>query len=344
MKEMQSVRFPGRNPAHGPIVIAVVVPPSGVLLDVAGPCDVFNRASTIELDGKAPSAPRYELHIVAGSENGKVAWTSGAFLSCAETLSSFKTRADTILVTGSSAALEPKQGDPIVEWFRCHAPEARRVASVCGGAFFLAEAGLLDSRHATTHWRLCRELARRYPSVKVESDPIYVRDGKVSTSAGVSAGIDLALALVEEDYGAALALAVARTLVVYLRRPGGQDQFSAALKRQTALDSPIGKVQAWIGEHLDEDLGVDSLAAIAVMSPRNFARAFVRETETTPARYVEELRLGESRRMLEETDETVDAIAGICGFGSTDSLQRLFIKRLNVTPRDYRARFRRTTA
>jgi transcriptional regulator GlxA family with amidase domain len=218
-------------------------------------------------------------------------------------------------------------------------PRVRRFGSVCTGAFILAEAGLLDGRRATTHWGSCALLAQRYPRVSVDPNPIFVRDGNVYTSAGVTAGMDLALALVEEDHGHEVALGVARELVLFLRRPGGQSQFSAQLAVQSADRAPLRDLQAWIADNLGGDLSVPALAAHAAMSPRNFARVFTQEVGVTPARFVEQARVEAACRRLEESANGVDAIAAECGFGSTESMRRAFLRRLRVPPSAYRHRF-----
>ena len=203
----------------------------------------------------------------------------------------------------------------------------------------LAEAGLLDGLSATTHWRQCARLAAQYPAVSVESDPIFVRAGKIFTSAGVTAGIDLALALVEEDHGREVALAVARELVMFLRRPGGQSQFSVQMSAQVADREPIRELQRWMADHLGADLSVEALARRAAMSPRNFARVFTREVGATPGQFVEHSRVEAARRRLEESAEGVDSIASECGFGTRESMRRAFIRTLHVPPSAYRSRF-----
>jgi transcriptional regulator GlxA family with amidase domain len=220
------------------------------------------------------------------------------------------------------------------------ASRVRRLASVCSGTFLLAEAGLLDGRRVTTHWRGCDELARRYPALTVERDPIFVRDGTVYTSAGVTAGMDLALALVEEDHGRQVALRVARQLVMFLKRPGGQSQFSAQLALQTADREPLRELQAWIADHLDGDLSVPVLAAEVAMSERNFARIFTRQVGVTPARFVERARVEGARRRLEESTDGVEMVAVRCGFGSAEVMRRAFLRLLGVPPSAYRGRFR----
>jgi transcriptional regulator GlxA family with amidase domain len=218
------------------------------------------------------------------------------------------------------------------------------VCSVCSGALVLAAAGLLDGRRATTHWSLCEFMARAFPEVRVEPDPIFVRDGKFAASAGITAGMDLALALLEEDLGREPALAVARWLVLFTRRPGGQAQFSHQLAAEWAEQEPVREVQGWLADHLDEELDVAELARRAGMSPRNFARVFTREVGMTPARYVEAARVEAARQRLERTRQGVDAIAADCGFGSAETLRRAFLRVLKVTPSEYRERFRPVAA
>jgi transcriptional regulator GlxA family with amidase domain len=223
-------------------------------------------------------------------------------------------------------------------WLANRAQAARRVASVCTGAFLLAACGLLDGRRAVTHWRSCARLQQRHPAVRVEEDRIYLRDGKVWTSAGVTAGIDLALALVEEDLGRDLALAVARHLVVFLKRPGGQSQFSTMLAAQSAGDD-FARLHDWIATHLDADLRVEHLAAAAGMSPRHFARVYAERMGRTPAKAVEAMRIEAARRALEESGAPIEAVARRCGFGDEERMRRSFLRRLGVGPRAYRARF-----
>lgn len=243
----------------------------------------------------------------------------------------------TVLVPGGrhTADFEPR----LTDWLRAHGGGAERLVSVCTGGLLLAEAGLLDGRRATTHWNACERMARDYPRVAVDPDPIYVRDGPVATSAGVTAGIDLALALVEEDHGRDLAMAIARHLVVFLRRPGGQAQFSAQLAAQTARREPLRDVQHWVAEHPAEDLGVEALAARARLSPRHFARAFRAETGVTPGRYVERVRVEHARRLLEETGDGVAEISRACGYRTPEALRRAFLKTLGQPPSEYRRRF-----
>jgi transcriptional regulator GlxA family with amidase domain len=232
----------------------------------------------------------------------------------------------------------------LVDGVRRLAPRARRVISVCSGAFVLGAAGLLDGKRATTHWAACGRMAQAFPRVTVQPDALHVRDGAVWTSAGVTAGMDLALALVEEDLGREVAVELARWFVMYLVRPGGQSQFSAHLAAQGAERAPIRDTVAWIADHPAADLSVETLARRAGMSPRNFARVFRAEVGATPARHVARVRLDAARRWLEESDAPAKVVAARCGFGSVESLRRALRDALRVTPGDYRARFRGSSA
>ena len=244
----------------------------------------------------------------------------------------------TLIVPGGRGTREP--APELVDWLRAHGPRAQRLVSVCTGALLLAGAGLLDGRRATTHWAACELLATAYPAVSVDPDPIFVRDGEISTSAGVTAGIDLTLALVEEDLGREVALGVARQLVVFLRRPGNQAQFSAQLDAQTARREPLREVQSWISEHPGADLSVESLAGRAALSPRHFARAFHAETGVTPGRYVERVRVEHARRLLEDTAGGIGEISRACGYGTAEAMRRAFVRALGTAPAEYRRRFR----
>jgi len=226
----------------------------------------------------------------------------------------------------------------LVEWLKLRAGAARRTASVCTGAFLLAATGVLDHRRAVTHWEYCDELSRRHPAVTVEPDPIFVHDGPVWSSAGVTAGIDLSLALVEEDLGRALALSVARHLVMFLKRPGGQAQFSAALSLQSA-DEHFAELHGWLAEHLAEDLTLPRLAAQAGMSERTFLRRYRAATGLTPSRAVERLRVEAARQLLADTRMPAKRIAARCGFGSEETMRRGFVRLQGVSPQDYRQRF-----
>jgi transcriptional regulator GlxA family with amidase domain len=302
-------------------------------LDVVGPAEVFWVADRVADSG-------YAIDVVAPG-GGELTTTSGLRLR-AERLPRRARNVDTLIVAGGLGV--PAVDVDLVDWIADASRRARRVASVCTGAFLLARAGLLDGRRATTHWAACDELARRYPAVTVERDPIFVRDGEVWTSAGVTAGMDLALALVEDDVGHRAALEVARWLVLFAKRPGGQAQFSSALAAQVADRKAIRDLQGWIGDHLAANLTVERLAERAGMSTRSFARAFRRETGTTPAAYVEAVRLERAQLLLETTATPVDELARRCGFGTPETLRRAFARRLGVSPSDYRSRFGRLEA
>ncbi|MFF7408367.1 GlxA family transcriptional regulator [Streptomyces lydicus] len=297
-------------------------------LDVTGPVDVFNGA-----DRAAPGNYRIRT---AALDAAPVRATSGLTLVPDLALADAPAP-HTLLVPGGEGTRMP---DPrLTDWLRGNAHRARRKVSVCSGALLLAETGLLDGRRATTHWMLCDTLAERFPAVRVEPEPIYVRDGDLATSAGVTAGIDLALALVEEDLGRDLALTVARHLVVFLRRPGNQTQFSAQLAAQTAQRRPLRDVQHWITENPAADLSVDALAGRAGLSPRHFARAFRDEVGMTPGRYVDRVRLEAARRGLEDTVDGVAQVARRCGYGTPEAMRRAFLRALGASPAEYRRRF-----
>ena len=313
----------------------IVAFPGAQVLDVTGPWEVFalaNRAG-------GTRAPRYAVSVVAPSA-GAIATSGGLALVAQRTLAQATGPVDTLIVAGGEGTRPHRRDGRLVRWIARAARRARRVASVCTGAFLLAEAGLLDGRRATTHWAMCDALARRFPAVRVERDPIFVRDGHVFTSAGITAGIDLALQLVEEDCGRDVALTVARWLVMFLRRPGGQSQFSAQLSAQLAERDGLRDVQGWIAEHPEAELTVPALARRVHMSPRNFARAFRRETGVTPAAYVEAQRVEAARRLLETTAGNVAEVAAACGFGRPETMHRAFRRVLGVAPAQYRRHFR----
>ncbi|MFD7247349.1 GlxA family transcriptional regulator [Streptomyces massasporeus] len=301
-------------------------------LDVTGPLEVFAGAALL-----SPGAYRIRT---ASLDGAPVRTSSGLTLLPDESLAGAKDP-DILLVPGGPGSLRP---DPrLVDWVRERGPRAARLVSVCTGAAVLAGAGLLDGRRATTHWAYCDRLAREHPAVEIDPDPVYVRDGHISTSAGVTAGIDLALALVEEDLGRDAALTIARHLVVFLRRPGNQAQFSAQLAAQTAQREPLRDVQRWITDHPDADLSVDTLADRARLSPRHFARAFRAETGMTPGRYVDRVRLEHARRLLEDTADGVEEIARTSGYGTPEAMRRAFVRTLGTPPAEYRRRFRPAT-
>jgi transcriptional regulator GlxA family with amidase domain len=336
MAEMpKTPRFPPTRILPAKIrVVEVLAYPGVQLLDVAGPLQAFSSAN--DLVEQARGMRPYTLRVVArGGES--VTASSGLGLSV-NALPRAGAPLDTLLVAGGPG-VDAAAADPVlVKWIGQRAVKARRVASVCTGAFLLGASGILDGRRATTHWSYCADLARRFPAVRVESDPIFVRDGRVWTSAGVTSGIDLALALVEEDLGRTIALAVARYLVVFLKRPGGQAQFSAALSLQTVEDK-FGALHEWIARHLADDISLPVLARQAGMSERSFSRRYAEATGLTPIHAVERLRVEAARRLLSESRQPVKRISQRCGFGSEETMRRSFLRLLATTPQDYRARF-----
>jgi transcriptional regulator GlxA family with amidase domain len=301
-------------------------------LDVLGPVEVFSYA-------ERQIAGSYRIEVVGPAGDGFITTTSGVRIGVAP-LPDPPPRHDTLVVAGGEGARRAIDDAAVVDWIARASRRARRTTSVCTGSYLLAAAGLLDGRRATTHWAWCENLAERYPAVRVDPDPVFVRDGDVWTSAGITAGMDLALALVEEDLGAEVALAVARMLVVFLKRPGGQSQFSGALSVQQASRPALRELQAWIAAHLDDDLSIAALAIRARLSERSFARAFRAEVGQTPAAYVEALRVERARTLLEDGAESLEAVSRAAGFSSPEILRRAFHRRVGVSPAAYRERFR----
>ncbi|HVE16641.1 MAG TPA: GlxA family transcriptional regulator [Chthoniobacterales bacterium] len=313
--------------------VAIVAFPPVRELDVVGPVDVFATAN--RLAGEDLYSP-----VIAGAEGaGTIVGMSGLSLVGETTLRAFRGAVDTLLIPGGWGCENLKPKAATVTSLRKLADRSRRVGSVCTGAFLLARTGLLDGRRATTHWSFSAQLAAAFPEVEVDAAPIWIRDGKYYTSAGVTAGIDLSLALVEEDHGAALALQVARNLVVFLRRPGSQAQFSVSLNLQAGDRNPFHELLVWIADHVGDDLSVPRLAERAAMSPRNFHRVFVATTGKSPARFVEEARVEASCRLLETSDLSLDAIAERSGFGDADVMRRSFLRHLDSSPARYRRHF-----
>jgi transcriptional regulator GlxA family with amidase domain len=315
--------------------IVILAFPGVQPLDVIGPAEVFTGADALAGGGA------YDVAVVA-KDPGPIA-TRGAGYSLAPKTTTARCRGaiDTLVVAGGVGVAEAEQDAELIRWIRSAARRSRRVTSVCSGSFLLARAGLLEGRTVTTHWSSTAELARRHPELEVDPKPIFVRDGDVWTSAGVTSGMDLSLALVEEDLGRKIAMEVARWLVLFLQRPGGQAQFSSHLKTQLAERTPLRELQSWIADNLDADLRVDALAERAAMSSRNFARFFRRETGMTPAAYVEVLRVERARQLLEEASEPVEVVASRCGFGTPETMRRAFARRVGTSPAEYRSRFKR---
>ncbi|MFL5284375.1 MAG: GlxA family transcriptional regulator [Rhodopila sp.] len=310
--------------------VEVLAFPDVQLLDVAGPVQVLATVNDLS-DHQA-----YEARVMAQGA-GTTASSSGLGLAT-EPLPPADAPLDTLIVAGGPGVRAACRDEALVNWVRARAQVAGRVTSVCTGAFLLATAGLLDGRRATTHWSRCSELAARFPAVRVEPDPIYVRDGAFWTSAGVTAGIDMTLALVEADLGRAVATAVARHLVVFAKRPGGQAQFSAGLALAGADDS-FDHLHEWMRQNLRSSLAVPDLASQAGMSERNFLRRYKTCTGITPARAVERLRVEAARQALGETNHPLKRVARNCGFGSEETMRRSFMRVLAVPPQVYRQRF-----
>lgn len=309
--------------------------PQVMLLDLVGPWEVFSLAN--KLSG-AESRP-YELELVSGDGASTIPSDGGISIGSHRLAKNCRGAIDTLIVPATEAVWFSELPDHFTGVLRRLAGRSRRTVSICGGAFILAAAGLLDGKRATTHWSGAEELSSRYPKVDVQADSIFVKDGNVYTSAGVTAGIDLALALVEEDLGQAMALNCARHLVVFMRRPGGQSQFSTTLESQHADRNTINELIAWAVANPSANLSVEAMAERVHMSLRNFSRVFRSEVGQTPAAFVEKLRVEAARRCLEETDNSLDAISKICGFNSADSMRRSFRRVVKVAPSDYRRRF-----
>jgi transcriptional regulator GlxA family with amidase domain len=320
--------------------IAVLAFPEFQLLDVTGPWEVFGRTTRWLRDQGRTGGYTLEL---AASAPGSVTSSSGLELAVHKTLGQLRGPLDTLVVAGGVGTRAALRDSGLIRFLRSAPRRARRTASVCTGAFLLAEAGLLDGRRATTHWASCADLAARYPKLHVEPDPIFVRDGRIWTSAGVTAGMDLALALVEADHGREVALAVALELVLFLKRPGGQAQFSAQLQAQLAERDSLRDLQAWMADHPDDDLSVEALARRVAMSPRHFARVFKQGTGMTPARAALAACVEAARRRLEDGDDGVEGVASACGFGSAEVMRRAFLRTLRGGPAVYRRRFRRAS-
>jgi transcriptional regulator GlxA family with amidase domain len=314
--------------------------PDVQMLDVMGPLEVFSRTTRWLQDSGTWSGTAYTVEIV-GLKRAPFRASSGLRLYADRGFEEVGSGIDTLMVAGGRGAQQFCKHPPLLRWIRQQAGRVRRLASVCTGAFFLGEAGLLSGGRATTHWGWCDRFRARYPDVRVEADTIFVREGNIYTSAGVTAGMDLALAMVEEDHGRKVALAVARELVMYLQRPGGQSQFSAHLAGQLAAGQPLRDLQAFIVEHPSEDLAIDRLARRVAMSPRNFARVFTREVGTTPARFVTAVRVEMARRLLEESSDGLDSICSASGLGTPESMRRAFLRTVGIAPGQYRQRFNR---
>ncbi len=311
------------------------------LLDVCGPLQVFATAN--EEMALAGRKPRYETHI-RGVIAGPVHSSSGVTLQAEALPRRLQRSVDTLILPGGPGVREPgTEQERLVAWIRRAEHRAARVASVCTGAFVLARTGLLDGRRAVTHWAACDQLARCFPAIDVQQDAIYFRDDRYWTSAGVTAGIDMALGMVEADVGREIAMAVAKRLVVFYKRPGGQSQFSSMLLEQSAQDTRIAELHGWIANGLRQSFTVAQMADRLGMTPRTFARFYRQQTDTTPAHAVERIRLEHACRLIESGRLAIKAVARQCGFSSEEIMRRTFLRHLHVSPSDYRQRFAAAT-
>ncbi|MEU5068965.1 helix-turn-helix domain-containing protein [Streptomyces virginiae] len=330
---------------QSPHRVVIAAFPGVELLNVTGPAEVFSVATRVAGTGRSGYTVRIAT---AGGE--PVATAGGIRLMADLTLDEVHGDVDTLLVSGAVRVdgheVEPVLDGGTIDWLRRAAPGTHRVASVCSGAHLLAAAGLLDGLSATTHWRTAARLASDHPQVTVDPDPIFMREGRLWTCAGIAAGMDMALAMVTEDHGPGLALATARTMVMYVKRAGGQSQFSVPLTLPADPGDPAGQgdrideLRRWIGDHLTEDLSAEALAARLHLSVRHFSRLFSRRTATTPAAYVESVRLEAARQLLQDSGHGLPEVAALSGLGSVESLHRSFRRRLGTTPAEYRRRFR----
>ena len=312
------------------------------VLDITGPLEVFSRTARWLLEKGVCSRSAYSVELVA-AQAGPVRTSSGLCV-IAERSYRHVARADTLLIAGGIGCHGTMKDADVLRWIRKLAPRVSRLGSVCTGALVLARAGLLDDKSATTHWSYVDELRTLGRSIHIEPDAIYVRDGNLYTSAGVTAGIDMALAMVDSDWGQPVALAVAQELVMFLKRPGGQSQFSSHLAAQFSEDDKLRELQLWILDHLDRDLSVTALAGRVAMSERNFTRRFSASVGISPAHYVARARLEAARRKLEENNLRIAQVARHCGFGTEETMRRTFVADLGVSPSDYRERFRSSAA
>jgi transcriptional regulator GlxA family with amidase domain len=318
--------------------VAMVIFDGVQALDVAGPLDIFAEANTF-----LPEHQRYQVSLV-GDHAGSVSCSNGMQLSVPHGYAEFDTPFDLLLIAGGPQFPSAQPRIEFLKWLQDQARGATRFGSVCNGAFVLAHAGLLDGKEVTTHWADAGRLADEFPKARVQPDKIFIRDGRLFTSAGVTAGIDLCLALVAEDWGHELAVRVAKRLVVYIQREGGQSQYSPYLGVRKAQDPIVGKVLRYVTEHITDALSIEQLASAVSVSRRTFSRLFAKYAKVTPSAFIEQVRVDTARRLLEETDAPLKTVAFKCGFHSATHMRTTFSRRLNVTPKQYRQRFRGTVA
>lgn len=324
--------------------IVFLVPPNSTLLTMVGPLEVFTKAiEQFDMVDKDIDFT-YQAHVVSMGKGRQIDTSSGLSILSEGCYTEIDYPIDTLIVTGLAGHIEDNLKDEMIEWIKDQAKTTRRICSVCSGAFILAEAGLLDGKKATAHWSRNEALEQMYPLVNVQIARIFIKDGNIYTAAGITSGMDLALALIEEDLGQSFALLIARWLVLYLKRPGNQTQFSSYLDSKLIGNPTIRRVCEWILEHLREDITVEKMAEYAAMSPRNFARVFVRELRVTPAKFINKLRVENASQHLIETQLSLDEIAYNCGLKTGENLRRQFISFMEITPAQYRKSFRSSWA
>ncbi|WP_036300660.1 GlxA family transcriptional regulator [Methylomarinum vadi] len=335
--------LPKERPARK---IAMVVYSLAEVLDITGPYEVFSFASMIMQRSGVTDHPAYQIEIFA-DRPGPIRTLSGLEIIANRSYHDLVDDIDTLFIPGGDVTAESASGDcesvltnlTLLDWIKAMAPKVRRLASVCSGAFLLAHCGLLDNRRATTHWDFSEALQKNYPAIKVDPDKIFIRDGNIYSSGGITSGIDLALSMLEEDWGREVALYIARYLVVFLKRPGGQSQFSTYLTCESSNRPDIRELQAWIIDNPAENHHVDLLAERMAMSPRNFSRTFLLETGMTPGKFVERVRIDAARHYLEQNNLSIETVADKAGFMDAEKMRRTFIRHLGVNPKHYRERF-----
>ena len=330
--------IPNKTQRH----IVMLVYPGCVLMDAAGPMEVFNFANMKLLNFDIKQAGKeqaYRLTVVA-EKSGPVRTFSGVSIHADKAYEEIEEPVDTLMIAGGVVMEEVIKDSKMQNWILTMLPKVRRMTSICTGAFLLAAGGLLDNRRATTHWLYCQTLASEYQKIWVEPDKIFIRDGNVYTSGGVTAGIDLALSLVEEDWGWEVAAGAAKGMLIFMRRPGGQSQFSTYIFNEAKTRKDFRELQAWIISNPDQDLSVEILARRMAMSERNFSRLFCQEVGMTPAKFVERVRLEAARNILIQSDHPLESVAVRCGFGNAEQMRRSFQRLLNTSPQEYRINFR----
>jgi transcriptional regulator GlxA family with amidase domain len=322
-------------------LVVIVVMPDVQLMHAAGPSDVFSYTSNLLKGTLGYETGAYEVVLASAINELHIVSNSGMPVSCAVSVTDLSSKIETLIIAGASSAAAMESLPPaFYNWLTAIFPYVRRVVSICTGAFVLAKAGILDHKTATTHYEFCPQLKSSYPHIKVDTNPFFIRDGKVYTSGGVSSGINLSLALIEEDFGRDIALKVARKLVLELKRPGNQAQFGTFLPAFELKSALIKKLRPWLMEHIASEIKVELMAEQVNMSPRNFARVFLNDTGLTPAKFIEKLRIEAARKYLEDTSLSIEQIAVKCGLGSMISMRRIFMRHLEISPSYYRGSFK----